>query len=73
MNSPLTIPLSRDLMTSKTRFLCDGKPGVRVLRHFWQLSSPFHALFAALNPWRGETDHAFRSFPHPLLRVIWTS
>ena len=46
-------------MTSKARFLCDGKAGVRVLRHFWQLSSPVHALFAALKPWRGETDHAF--------------
>ena len=46
-------------MTSKARFLCDGKAGVRVLRHFWQLSSPVHALFAAFKPWRGETDHAF--------------
>ena len=59
MNSPLTTPSSRLLMTSKARFLCDGKAGVRVLRHFWQLSSPVHALFAALKPWRGETDHAF--------------
>jgi hypothetical protein len=50
MNSPLTIPLSRDLMTSKTRFLCDGKAGVRVSRHFWRLSSPGHALFGALKP-----------------------
>ena len=73
MNSPPTTPSSRLLMTSKARFLCDGKAGVRVLRHFWQLSSPVHALFAALKPWRGETDHAFRSFPHPLLRVIGTS
>jgi hypothetical protein len=50
MNSPRTTPLSRRLMTSKTRFLCDGKPGVRVPRHFWRLSSPLHALFEALKP-----------------------
>ena len=60
MNSPPTTHSSRLLMTSKARFLCDGKAEVRVLRHFWQLSSPVHALFAALKPWRGETDHSFR-------------
>jgi hypothetical protein len=50
MNFHRMTPLSRLLMTSKTRFLCHGKAGVRVSRHFWRLSSPFHALFAALKP-----------------------
>ena len=50
MNFPPTTPLSRLLMTSKLRFLCDGKAGVLVLCHFWQLSSPLHALFAPLKP-----------------------
>jgi len=59
MNFPRMTPLSRRLMTCKTRFLCDGTEGVRISRHFWQLSSPGHALFGALKPWRGETDHLF--------------
>ena len=41
---------------------------MRVLRHFWQLSSPAHALFAALKPWRGETDLAFRPSLDPSRR-----
>jgi hypothetical protein len=35
MKSPRTTPLSRRLMTSKTRFLCDGKARVPASRHFW--------------------------------------
>jgi len=54
-----TTRLSRLLMNSKLRFLGDGKEGVRISRHFWQLSPPGQALFGALKPWRGETDHAF--------------
>jgi hypothetical protein len=50
MNYPPTTPSSRRLMTSKNRFLCDGKAGVPVSRHFWELSSHLHALFGALKP-----------------------
>lgn len=35
MKYPRTTRLSRPLMTSKFRFLCEGKARVHVLRLFW--------------------------------------
>jgi hypothetical protein len=55
-------------MTSKIRFLCDGKEGVRVSRHFWELSSPLNALFGALKPYHEATDTPFRPSLDPSRR-----
>jgi len=60
MNFPPTTPLSRLLMTSKRRFLCDGTGDVYVKCYFSQLSSTSSALLGPWKPYPGGIDHAFR-------------
>ena len=68
MKYPPTTPLSHRLMTSKTRFLCDGAGGVWIKCYFSRLSLLFHAFFAALKPSPGVTDHALRPSIDPSRR-----
>ena len=58
---PPTTRLSRHLMTSKLRFLCDGTGDVYVKCYFSQLSSTYSTLLGPWKPYPGGIDQALRS------------
>ena len=62
MNSPLTTPSSRLLMTSKARFLCDGAGGVYLKCYFSLLSSTSSALRGPWEPCVGAREYEFRPY-----------